>query len=304
MGAELTAPYFFVVNPRAGSGIRVFNAVADRMRKLGVPFHAAATTGPGDAPVLAQLARQKDFSALVAVGGDGTLNELVNGLLTPDGGVDDHLPVALIPRGTAQDFARGLELPLTPAAAVEHLVNGTERRIDVGRIRFPDGSVRLFVNVLGVGLDAEVAGRAKDVRPAVASFPAHMIGLAGALADYRNRDLSLTLDGEAYRSKCSMVVIANGPYYANNMRLAPDAQLDDGELDVVIVGDLGPLDLLLNLPRAFSGTALEHDEVTLRRARHITLAGDGETLMQADGELVGRLPAEVDILPGALRMIA
>ena len=301
------APYFFIVNPRAGAGIRVFNGVSDRLRKLDVPFFGATTTGPGDATVLAQMARRQDFRALVAVGGDGTLNDVVNGLLTPEGSVDDRVPIALVPRGTAQGFARGLNLPVTAAAAVERLLAGAERRLDVGRIRFEDGRVHLFVNVLGIGFDALVAGRAQEVRPAMASLPAHLLGFASALAEYRNKEISLVLDGEektATSSRCNLVLVANGPYYASGMRLAPDARMDDGLLDVVVIGDVPKLDILLNLPRAFSGTAGSHNGVSLHRARRIALSSPDGALVQADGEPVGSLPAEVDVLPGALRFIA
>lgn len=306
MGAEL-APYFLIVNPRAGTGIRVFEPVADRLRKRGVSFFAAATTGPHDAVKLAEMARTQRFRAIVAVGGDGTLNDVVNGLLTPEGTVDDGVVVGIIPRGTAQDFARGLNLPLTPAAAIDRLLAGNEARIDVGRIRFEDGGVRLFVNVLGVGFDAEVAGRAQEVRPAVASFPAHVLGFVSTLAVYRNKEISLVLDDEqkaAHRSRCNLVIAANGPYYAAGMRLAPDALMNDGLLDVVVIGDVPKLDLLLNLPRAYAGTSLEHAEVTLHRARRLRLDSPDGALVQADGEVVGELPAEVDVLPGALRVIA
>lgn len=299
-------PLFFIVNPRAGSGLRVFSAATARLRALGVPYFAAMTTATGDATKLAQLACRDDFRGIVAVGGDGTLNEVVSGLLRPDGSLDDRVAVGLIPRGTAQGFARGLNIPMTPVAAVDRIVAGNESRIDVGRIRFEDGSTRLFLNVLGVGFDAEVAGRASEVRPAVASLPAHVLGFASALAAYRNKEISLVIDGEetaAFRSRCNLVVVANGPYYATGMRLAPDARMDDGLLDVVIVGDIPKLDLLLNLPRLLSGSRVEHGEVTWQRASRIKLGSPEDALMQADGEVVGRLPAEVDVLTGALRMI-
>lgn len=256
--------------------------------------------------MLAQMARKQGFRAIVGVGGDGTVNEVVNGLVTPDGAIDTQAVIGVIPRGTAQDFARGLGLPLPPGAAVDRLLEDQVSRVDVGRIRFADGSVRLFVNVAGVGFDAEVAGRAQEVRPAVASLPAHVIGFASALAVYKNKDLSIALDGEevsTYRARCNMVVVANGPYYATGVRLAPDARLDDGLLDVVVIGDIDKLDFLLNIPRAFAGTHLEHSGVAVHRARRLTLDSPDGALMQADGEVVGCLPVEVDVLPRALRVI-
>jgi len=301
-----STPFFYIVNPRAGTGIGQFPRVASRLRERGIPFFGAATTGPGDARMLSKLARSGGFRATVCIGGDGTVNEVVNGLLTADGTVDPEAIFGLIPRGTAQGIARGLGIPLNTRLAVDRLLEGHEARIDVGRIRFGDGTIRLFVNMLGVGFDAEVAGRSQEVRPAVASLPAHVFGFASALAAYRNKEVSLVLDGEAasaYSHRCNTVVVANGPYYATVMRLAPAAAMDDGLLDVVVIGDIDKLDLLLSLPRAFTGTHLEHGEVSVHRVRRLTLDSPEDALVQADGEVLGRLPAEVDVLPGALRVI-
>ncbi|MBI4212920.1 MAG: diacylglycerol kinase family lipid kinase [Chloroflexi bacterium] len=304
--SRASLPYFFIVNPRAGTGLNRFGTIAAHLRDRGLPYSAAVTTAPGDARTLAQLARSGDFRAIVSVGGDGTINEVVNGFLTPEGTVDPEAVLGIIPRGTAQDFARGLGLPLTPGPAVERLAFGEERRVDVGRIRFEDGSLRLFVNVAGVGFDAEVAGRAREVRAAMSSLPAHILGFASAFASYRNREISLVLDSEAAAarsSRCNLVVVANGPYYAAGMKLAPDALMDDGLLDVVVIGDIDKLELLLNLPRAFAGTHLAHGEVTVHRVRRLKIDSPEGARVQADGDVVGELPAEMDLLPGALRVI-
>jgi diacylglycerol kinase (ATP) len=300
-------PFFFIVNPNAGLGGRRFPGIASRLRERGVAFSAAATTGPGDAVVLSRLAAAGQFAAIVCVGGDGTFNEVVNGLATVDGGLDDRTPLGLIPSGTAQDSARGLGIPLDRDAALRRLLEGREARIDVGRIRFDDGRVHLFVNVAGAGFDAEVAERAAEVRGvAVASLPAHMVGFATALAGYRNKEISITFEDDprpARRLRCNLLIVANGPSYAGMMQLAPDAVLDDGELDVVVIGDVAKMELLLAIPRAMTGSHLAHEKVTAYRSRAIRLDSTDGALLQADGEVVGRLPARIDVLPGALRVI-
>jgi diacylglycerol kinase (ATP) len=299
-------PYFFIVNPRAGLGIRGFSDLAGILRDRGIPYFAAATTGPGDARMLTQLARRGDFRTIVCHGGDGTLNELVNGLATPEGDIDRETVIGLIPSGTAQDFARGLDIPRVREVALERLLTGQEVAVDVGRIRFADGRRHFFVNVLGAGFDAEVAGRAQDVRGAITSIPAHVYGFASALAAYQNKTISLVLEDHAANPthvRCNMVVAANGPSYAGVMRMAPSALLDDGLLDVVVIGDVDKLELLLNLPRVFAGTHLEHDKVAVYRSRAFSLESSADALVQADGDVVGRLPVHVDVLPRALRLI-
>lgn len=298
--------FFFIVNPRAGLGGVRFSTIASRLRGRGVPFAAAATTGPGDATTLARLACGQGFRAIVCVGGDGTINEVVNGLVTPEDGVDQRPLLGMIPTGTAQDFSRGAGIPLERGAAIDRLLEEQETRVDVGRIRFGDGRVRLFVNVLGVGFDAEVAERAQDVRGAIPSIPAHVVGFASALAGYRNKTISISFDereGGGTRFRCNMVAVANGSSYAGGMRLAPGASLDDGLLDIVVVGDVDKIEFLLNFPSVFTGKHVGHEKVVIYRAPCVWLESEEEALVQADGDVVGRLPAQVEVLPRALRLI-
>jgi YegS/Rv2252/BmrU family lipid kinase len=305
-GPSPDAPFFFIVNPRAGLGARGFSGISASLRARGVPFRAAATTGPGDALALARLARSGGFHAIVGVGGDGTLSEIVNGFATSDGDIDRNVTLGVIPRGTVQDFARGLGIPLASRAAVERLLAGRTSQVDVGRIRFGDGRVHFFVNVLGAGLDAEIADRAAEVRGAITSIPAHVIGFASALAAYENKEISLSFEGapgQSVRLRANMVVVANGPSYAGVVRLAPTASLDDGLLDVVVIGDVPKLEFLLNVPRALTGAPIEHEKVTVFRAPSVLLESGDHALVQADGDLVGELPARIDLLPGALRVI-
>ncbi len=302
----MTTPFFFILNPRAGPGLRRFSRVAASLGKLGIPFSSAATVGPGDAEVLARLARERDFRAIVCVGGDGTLNEVVNGLATPDGRLDRSTALGIIPNGTATDFVRGMGIPLNRDAAVERLLAGEESDVDVGRIEFADGRVRFFVNVLGTGFDAEVAGRAHEVRGAMASIPAHVVGFASALAVYQNKHVAISFGGDGaapVRFLANMVVVANGPSYAGGFRLAPAARFDDGLLDVVVVGDIDRVELLVNLPRVFAGTHVGHEKVETYRVSSLSLESDEPALVHADGDVIGHLPARVDVVPGALRLI-
>jgi diacylglycerol kinase (ATP) len=304
--ATVDAPYFFIVNPRAGFGLRRFSTIAAELRARGIPFSAAATTGAGDAHTLARLACRNGFRAIVGMGGDGTMNEIVNGLADSEGNLPSEAVIGIIPAGTAQDFARGLGVPLTPGAALQRLLEGEATPIDVGRVHFPDGRIHLFANMLGAGFDAEVADRAQQVRSAFSSIPAHVVGFATVLAGYRTKEITLSLEGAEggpKRVRSNLVVVANGPSYAGVMRLAPNAVFDDGLLDVVVIGDVDPFELLLHMPRVLTGSLPDHPKVTTHRARAVSLESGEEALVQVDGEVVGRLPVRVDLLRGGLRVI-
>ena len=297
---------FLIVNPRAGAGRGIHN-ITGHLRERGVPFTVAATTGRGDAAGLARLACRAGVRAIVCVGGDGTLNEIVNGCMTADGDIFPDVVLGHIPSGTAQDFARSAGLPLTRYAAVDFLLAGNPAPTDVGRIRFSDGRSQFFINAMGAGFDAEVADRAAEVRGAITSVPAHLVGLASALAAYRPGDIDVSLDRPGLpqrRLKATMVVVANGPSYAGLLQLAPNASLDDGLLDAVAFRhDLDHMDFFLSLPRVLTAGRIEHEKVETHPVASVTLESEERCLVHADGEVVGRLPARVDVLPGALRVI-
>jgi diacylglycerol kinase (ATP) len=234
------------------------------------------------------------------------VNEVVNGLATGDGEIDQRAVLGIIPSGTARDFARSVGVPLRREAALERLLAGKETRVDLGRIQFADGRVHFFVNVMGAGFDAAVAERAQDVRGAISSIPAHVLGFASALAEYQNKAISIAFDGDQGKAvpfRCNMVVVANGPSYAGVMRFAPSALVDDGLLDVVVVGDVARIEILMNLPRVVAGTHLDHQKVAAYRVPAVSLGSEDGALVQADGDVVGHLPARVDVLPRALRLI-
>jgi diacylglycerol kinase (ATP) len=303
--------YYMVVNATAGAGRagarwREFESA---LRERAVPYEAAFTSQPGDATELARRAAGEGYAGVVAVGGDGTINEVVNGLMAaraPD--VSSAAPPALgvLPSGTAQDFARSAGIPLAAGAAAEVLAKPRPRPIDVGRIRFEAGRVRYFANYAGAGFDATVAVRARSRGQMLRGALPYVVGFFAVLRGYRNQQFVLRVDDgpplEPSR-RINMVIVANGANYAGLLRMAPEASLDDGVLDVVVIGDVGRLELLVSLPLAVFGRHLDHPKVSTLRARSVTISAAGPVPVQSDGEVAGQLPARFDVLPGALRLL-
>jgi diacylglycerol kinase family enzyme len=161
---------------------------------------------------------------------------------------------------------------------------------------------RLFVNFAGVGFDAEVV-KATNLRfKALGSMPSYLLGLLTTFLFYENKDVSLTVDGEAAERKVCTVVVSNGRYGGGGMLVAPNADPADGLLDVLIIGDLSKPDLLWSLPRIYKGTHLTHPKVTVRKAREIDLRPKQRMSLQADGELIGEAPARFHVLPATLNV--
>lgn len=307
VNAPSPGPFLVIVNARAGAGRAGarWSAIARELSRVGVAFEPAFTQAPGDAMRLAAEAAHAG-RPVIAVGGDGTVNETVNGLMS------DHAPgsppptFGLIPMGTAQDFARSAGIPLAPRAAIALLARATARPIDVGRIRFELGSVRYFASYAGAGFDATVTAQAKDWGHRLGGAWAYVVGFFAVLRGYENKHFVLQPEGapplEPPR-RTNMVIVANGANYAGVLRMAPAAMLDDGLLDVVVIGDVGRLELMLHLPLAAFGRHLEHPKVTTLRTRSIGVSAAESLPVQCDGEMAGELPAEFDVMPGAIRVL-
>jgi YegS/Rv2252/BmrU family lipid kinase len=296
------------VNAAAGAG-RTRNRwpqIARELDRLNLRYEARFTQGEGDATRLAEEAVRAGCSAVVAVGGDGTINEVLNGVMQA-GAEGTALPAfGVLPSGTAQDFARSAGIPLEPRQAARALASPWRHPIDVGRIRFEAGTVRYFANYAGTGFDATVAAQARSWGHRLRGAVPYVLGFFAVLRGFRNPQFVISLDGESPLNparRASMVVVANGANYAGVLRMAPAAALDDGLLDVVVIGDISPLVLLGQLPLAIVGRHLAHPQVSAQRARSVSIQSGEPVPVQSDGELVGCLPAVFEVLPRALQLL-
>jgi YegS/Rv2252/BmrU family lipid kinase len=307
VNAPSPAPLVVVVNAQAGAGRAGarWPALARELTRVGLIFESAFTQGPGDAMRLAEEAARSGRT-VVAVGGDGTINEVVNGLMASRAAGAPPPTLGVIPTGTAQDFARSAGIPLAARAAIALLAHTAPRPMDVGRIRFDSGAVRYFANYAGAGFDAMVTAQAKTWGHRLRGAWAYVVGFFAVLRGYENKHFVLRPDGgprlEPPR-RTNMVIVANGGNYAGLLRIAPAASLDDGLLDIVIIGDVGRLELMAYLPLALFGRHLEHPKVTTLRTRSIAVAAGEPLLVQCDGEVAGELPAEFDVIPGAILVL-
>jgi diacylglycerol kinase (ATP) len=298
-------PGAVIVNPASAGGAtrRRWPTLEAILQGRGLRFKTHVTSGPGDAGALARRAREDGAEWIVCVGGDGTFNELVNGLADEAGRVDSTLAIGIVPSGTGLDLARNLGLPLNPEAAARVIGRG-RRSIDLGRVRWDDGRRRLFANMAGAGFDAEVAARANALRRFIPGKLPYALGIFSTLPEFRPREVEADLerDQEPRRLQVSamMVVACNGWSYGGGMKMAPGAQLDDGLLQVVAVEALPPLLFLARLPLVYWGAHLDQPGVHVLPARQMTVRAEPETAVQTDGELVGTLPATIEVVPGAV----
>lgn len=285
---------FFVVNPAAGRGRarRIWEQIRPRLTELG-EWGFAHTQRPGHATELARMAATQGYVRVVALGGDGTLSEVVNGL------AGTGAALAVVPAGTANDFIRSAGIPARPFAAAELAMTGPVRPVDLGEIRSGDRS-RYFINVAGFGFDAEVARAVNAYPKFFGGTVPYVLGILTTLWRYRPVPVELEVDGRPLHRKVFLGAVAIGQSYGGGMLIAPEAADDDGLFDVCLAGDVGPLQVLRLVPKIYSGGHRAHPQVEFFRCRRLSVRCRAPVSCQADGELAGPLPATFLIHPGGM----
>lgn len=297
-----------IVNPVAANGAvgKRWPQMQTILRAEGGQFDVSFTEGPNHATELARKALSAGYRTIVAVGGDGTLNEVVNGLVI-EGIVDPTVNLGIIPGGTGSDSVRTLGIPHDCRVACHRLLHGKPYCIDLGLITcVSEGREiqRYFLNVAGLGFDGEVAERVNRSSKALGGTLPFLSSLFVKLLTYQNKTVEVTLDGQQrLQQKANSVLVCNGRYVAGGMHIGPHAALDDGLFDVIIVGDTSRLEVIANVPRLYRGTHLSHPKVDEYRAREVRVKAQERMLLQADGELVGEAPAAFQIIPQALHVL-
>lgn len=294
-----------IVNPAAGAGgtARKWPHILDLLKSLGLRFEYDLTEAPGHAIELARDAAEKGYEQVVSVGGDGTINEVVNGLY--NAGNIGEVVLGIISTGTGGDYIRTIGLPRSYPEMCRCLMNPRRLKVDLGVVEYMNGGdmvQRLFVNFAGLGFDAEIVRRTTQQFKSLGSTASYLMGLLTTLVFYQNREITLVIDGVAVEKKVCTVVMNNGKYGGGGMLTAPDADLTDGLLDVLIIGNLNKADLLWSLPRIYRGTHLTHPKVELHKAREIEIRTGAPLYLHADGELLGQVPARFRVLPAALNI--
>ena len=297
-----------IVNPVAGNGQvgKNWPRIAQMLRERQIPFSYDLTEGIGHAIHLTRKAIADGYRTIIANGGDGTLNEVLNGLVV-SGAVDPSLSLGLIPGGTASDFVRTLDIPQSDEASCDRITAARTTPVDIGEMTYGPGekqSTRYFLNVAGAGFDGEVAERVNKNSKAMGGTIPYLTSLVTTLLTYGNKHVEITLDDRSFKQYVNSVIICNGRYFGGGMHIGPDAHLDDGIFDVVILGDLGKIEFLANVPRVYRGTHLSHPKVSSFRSTQVRVTSEEQMYIQADGELIGEAPITFRMIPKGLRFLA
>ena len=303
-----------VVNPKSQGG-KLGKRWPELAETLGraFPFDVVTTERPGDGERLAREALRGGAERVIAVGGDGTIHEVVNGFFDEDGRpIAPDASLGLVPYGTGGDFRRTMNIPIATADAAAVIAANHRRRIDVGRLELTlhDGTRarRMFANIASFGVSGVVDRLVNESGKKLGRL-SFAVATAKATWSYKNQRVQLVFDDDpASRVELTIntVAIANGRYFGGAMMVAPHAEVDDGQLDVIALGDFHFGDLVKSGRRIYKGTHLSMDKVTARRARVIEaepLEPGAVVELDVDGECLGQLPARFELVPAALWMV-
>ncbi len=297
-----------VVNPASGSGrpARAWPPLKRWLEALGLRVEEHRTGRPGDATLIARWLLQQGARELIVVGGDGTLNEVVNGYLDEDGQpLARDAVLTIVPCGTGRDFPRLFGIT-RPEQVVSLLRDGEVCWVDAGVVEYRGLSGRperrYFVNMADVGLGAETAAWVSGSHKMFGGFLAYLVGAARTILRYRSRPLELWVDDElVHRGPALMVALANGRFHAGGMRIAPMASVTDGLLEVFILREVSRWQVLISLlPAVYSGRHLGHPAVEHWTAHHAEIRAPEPLRIEMDGEQPGTTDARASVLQRAI----
>ena len=294
----------FLVNPASANGStgRRWPELARRAAAAGLEGATLFSERQGHLAELAREAALDGAELLVVVGGDGSVNEVVNGLA----GLGRQPEVAVVPRGTGWDFSRTFGIPRKVDDAVHVALEGDVRTIDVGRASYRawDGSdaTASFANVASAGMSGAIAKRANETSKALGGKASYLWATFAVFSGWAATEIEVAVDGERRAGPMFDVVVANGRFFGGGLEICPEAEPDDGLFDVLTIGDVTKRDLVQTMPRMYRGTHLPHPKAELLRGSSVTVTSETPLPIELDGEQPGTTPVTFEVTAGALRL--
>jgi diacylglycerol kinase (ATP) len=284
-----------VVNPHSGNRTtgKQWPGIKDYLKEQLGTFDHALTQGMGDATRITRKALHDHYDMILSVGGDGTNNEIVNGFFHERDLIRKEAVFGCISRGTGSDLIKTLRIPKTTDGAVQVILGGRRHLIDVGRMTLVDHKgkevLRYFINIASFGMGGAVDEKVNTT--------------SKRFVQYRNQTVTIKSDGAAARQERIVnIAVANGQYFGGGMHVAPQASMDDGLFDVVIIGDFTKREAMTQGMKIYRGTHVHHPKVAHFRAKRIEASSQERVLLDVDGEQPGRLPASFEIVPAAIQV--
>jgi len=301
--------WFVIVNPNAGrrKGEKDWLEIAALLNEAGVRYTNVFTEHPNHAVKLARKYIESGFRKIIVVGGDGTLNEVVNGIYTQQKTNPSAITLAMIPVGTGNDWGRSFNIPSDYRQAVEVITREITMLHDVGRVQYRSHELtkqRHFINMAGLGFDAMVAKRTNKVKQKGKSGPfSYLISLFTSLVSYNSTQSNIKVDEQSLTADVFSMSVAICRFNGGGMMQAPDALPDDGLFDVTIITRVSRLDVIKNVKKLYDGSFVSMPQVKTFRGAGVEISSDSPLYLETDGESLGHTPMQFSILKRAVKVV-
>jgi YegS/Rv2252/BmrU family lipid kinase len=301
--------WFTIVNPNAGNGKgkKDWKRITALFEKAGISIDIKFTEKKGHAIEFTRDAIKAGFRKIVCVGGDGTLNEIVNGAFIQEVCSPKDIAVGMVPVGTGNDWGRMFGIPLIYEGAIDVIKKNKLLLHDIGVIDYYHGDKphrRYFINIAGLGFEAIVVRKTNKQKDKGRSNNAiYFYNLITSLVSYKKPVADIIIDGHTNRYNIFSINVGNGRYCGGGMRQTPDAVPDDGLLDITVIREMGRIEIIRSLKILYDGTILSHPKVDGYRSNNLIVRSEQELFAEADGESLGHTPVEFSIIPAAIQIV-
>ncbi|MGB3368145.1 MAG: diacylglycerol kinase family protein [Acidaminobacteraceae bacterium] len=285
-----------IINPAAGKGQskNYIATIKARFESANIDYQIKISNRVGNVTELAKNGVKDGFNEIVAVGGDGTVIEVLNGIV----GTDTKL--GIIPAGTGNDFVRSIGIERDFIVALNVVIDGKYNLIDVGEV-----NNRYFLNVVSFGIDSEVVKIMEKIKTVVTGSAAYYVASIKAISTYKAVKMSITIDGKEYNRRAYLVAIGNGKYFGGGMKITPDAKVNSGDFEICIINHISRIGLMRLLAKANTGNHVSEKGVEIFKGKEITIRAITDHLsVNADGNLIGPAPAKISIFKNKLKVVS
>lgn len=309
-GSKLVTKIFFIVNPVSAGNktLKEWPVFEIKLKEKGFKFDWIYTEYPEHATIITREVIKSGYNLIVSVGGDGTMNEILNGFFENGNLINDEAKLAVFARGTGCDFIRSFGIKRGFENFVKILEKNEVQKLDVGKVSFLHTSGQVvtkhFLNISDVGLGGETTRRVNKTKKHLKGFLAFLIGAMLTILKYRNKTIELEIDGKIVKSeKINSVIVANAKYFGGGMYISPNSEVNDGLLDIIIIGDFKTLELIRDFHLIYNGKHLTHHKISHYKAKKVKITSEPVALLEFDGEQQGTTPAEFEIIQQAVKVL-
>jgi YegS/Rv2252/BmrU family lipid kinase len=301
--------WLMIVNPNAGNGKgkKDWDKISALLKKEDLPFTVKFTERKCQAIIFAREGITAGFRKIITVGGDGTLNEVVNGVFSNTVCPTNDISLAMIPVGTGNDWARMFGIPSDYEKAIKIICENKQMIHDIGIINFFDGTEkksRYFINIAGLGFESVVVRRTNIQKDKGRGGKLiYFYNLLMSLLSYKNTKAEVVIDGKKIDADVFSINVGNGRYCGGGMRQTPNALPNDGVLDVTVINGMGKIEIIRNLKILYDGTILKHPKIDGYKCKNLTVTSDSVIYTEADGESLGHTPVEFSIIPACVNIV-